>query len=280
VQASLYGSPLQSGYGRASELFGLRYVFENLRLYATWIREGVAWPSRVVLVVGLTCFAWCAVRHAAWRPPAAMLVAVVALYLVYIPFDSWTYLRFVLVPLALAPLGAAYVLHILQAGTLRRWTFPVAMVVLLAVALPSLRLARELTVFTVRAREYRYVAAGRFVADQLSATSVIVAVQHSASAPYYSGRPVIRPDLLAPESLGALVAWADREGRPLVFVLDESEPATLRHRFGDATIAALDWPPRAEIGRPIATRIWVAADRDAYIAGGRIRTTRITEIPR
>ena len=51
VQASLYGSPLQSGYGRASELFALRYVPENLRLYTAWIREGVAWPSRVVLVV-------------------------------------------------------------------------------------------------------------------------------------------------------------------------------------------------------------------------------------
>ena len=234
VQASLYGSPLHSGYGRASELFALRYVPENVRLYAAWLQEGVAWPARVVLVAGATCLAWCAVRQAAWRPPAAMLVAVIVLYLVYIPFDSWTYLRFVLVPLALAPLGAAYVLRALQESRLTRWTFPVTMVVLLAVALPNLRLARELTVFNVRAREYRYVAAGRFVADQLPATAVIVAVQHSASAPYYSGRPVIRPDLLAPEAFGTLVAWADRERRPLVFVLDESEPATLRHRFGDA----------------------------------------------
>ena len=209
-----------------------------------------------------------------------MLVAVIGLYLVYIPFDSWTYLRFVLVPLALAPLGAAYPLRVLQESRLRRWTFPVTMVVLLAVALPNLRLARELTVFNVRAREFRYVAAGRFVAEQLPATAVIVAVQHSASAPYYSGRPVIRPDLLAPEAFSTLVDWADRERRPLVFVLDESEPATLRHRFGEATMAALDWPPRAEIGRPIATRIGSATDRDAYRAGGRIRTTRITDIPR
>ena len=111
-----------------------------------------------------------------------MLVAVIGLYLVYIPFDSWTYLRFVLVPLAVAPLGAAYVLRVLQEGRHTRWTFPVTMVVLLAVALPNLRLARELTVFNVRAREYRYVAAGRFVADQLPPTAVIVAVQHSASA--------------------------------------------------------------------------------------------------
>jgi hypothetical protein len=280
VQASLYGSPLQSGYGRASDLFALGYVAENLRLYAAWLREGVAWPARLVLLAGSTGLAWCAARQSAWRPPAAMLAAVIALYLVYIPFDSWTYLRFVLVPLALAPLGAAYALRALQESRFARWTFPVTMGVLLAVALPNLRLARELTVFNVRAREYRYAAAGRFVADQLPPTAVIVAVQHSASAPYYSGRPVIRPDLLAPEAFGTLVAWAERERRPLVFVLDEAEPATLRRRFGDAALAALDWPPRAEIGRPIATRVWVAGDRDAYRAGGRVRTTRITDIPR
>jgi hypothetical protein len=240
----------------------------------------VAWPARLVLLAGSTGLVWCAVRQSAFRAPAAMLAAVIALYLVYIPFDSWTYLRFVLVPLALAPLGAAYALRTLQESRFRRWTFPVTMCVLLAVALPNLRLARELTVFSVRAREHRYAAAGRFVADQLPATAVIVAVQHSASAPYYSGRPVIRPDLLAPEAFGTLVAWAVREGRPLVFVLDEAEPATLRRRFGDTALAGLDWPPRAEIGRPIATRVWVAADRDAYRAGDRVRTTRITDIPR
>jgi hypothetical protein len=280
VQWALYGSPLQSGYGRASDLFALRYVPENVRLYSAWLREGVAWPARAALLAGVACLPWCAVREPAWRPPAAMMVGVILLYLVYIPFDSWSYLRFVLISLALAPLGAAYLLRALQESRYTRWTPPVTMMVLLAVALPNLQLARELSVFTVRAREYRYQAAGRFVADQLPPTAVIVAVQHSASAPYYSGRPVIRPDLLAPDAVDALLTWADRERRPLVFVLDESEAATLRRRFGDTTVAALDWPPRAEIGRPIATRIWLASDRQIHRAGGRIRTTRITDVPR
>ena len=171
-------------------------------------------------------------------------------------------------------------LRVLQESRFARWTFPLTIAALLAVALPNLRLARELTVFNVRAREYRYAAAGRFVAGQLPANAVIVAVQHSASAPYYSGRPVIRPDLLAPEAFETLAAWAQRERRPLVFVLDESEPATMRRRFGDSALTALDWPPRAEIGRPIATRVWVGDDREVYRAGGRVRTTRITDIPR
>ena len=164
MQASLYGSPLQSGYGRASELFALRYVPENLRLYAAWLREGVGWPARVVLagrrdlprvVRGAACRLAPAGGHARRR---------IALYLVYIPFDSWTYLRFVLVPLALAPLGAAHAAARPAGSRFTRWTFPVTMVVLLTMALPNLRLARELAVFNVRAREYRYAAAGRFVA--------------------------------------------------------------------------------------------------------------------
>ncbi len=133
---------------------------------------------------------------AAWRPVMLMGALTGALYLVYQPFDSWTYLRFVLVVLALAPLGVAHLLGTLQRSRHARWTFPVAALLLLVVALPNLRLRAQLGVFNVRAREHRYQVAGAFVRDHLPSGAVIVAVQHSASAPYYSGRPVIRPDLL------------------------------------------------------------------------------------
>jgi hypothetical protein len=277
VQAYLYGSPLQSGYGRASELFAVSYIPENLGLYAAWLREGVAWPARVVLACGAAGLAVCAVRHATWRPLMLMGALAGALYVVYLPFDSWTYLRFVLVALALAPLGVAHLLGSLQRSRHARWTFPVVALLVLAMVLPNLRRSRELAVFDVRAREYRYQAAGAFVRDHLPSGAVIVAAQHSASAPYYSGRPVIRPDLLSPDGFGALVAWAARERRPLVFVLDQAEPAALRQRFGDSGLAALDWPPRAEVGRPAATRVWLAADRDVYLAGGHVRTMRLNE---
>jgi hypothetical protein len=280
VQTYLYGSPLQSGYGRASELFAVSYIPSNLALYAAWLREGLAWPSRCAIGAGGAWLLVCAVRHSAWRPVALMAVLTIGLYLVYLPFDSWTYLRFVLVTLALAPLGLASILRTLQGSRHARWTFVVTAALSLGLVLPSLRLARDLTVFTVRAREYRYQAAGTFVRDHLPPDVVIVAVQHSASTPYYSGRPVIRPDLLTPDGWRALVAWADRERRPLAFVLDEAEPAALRRRFGDDGLTALEWPPRAEVGRPVATRVWVDVDRPAYLAGSRIRTTRITAIPK
>jgi hypothetical protein len=60
-------------------------------------------------------------------------------------------------------------------------------------------------------------------------------------------------------------------------VLDSAEVAALRERLGG--LAALDWPPRAEIGRPVTTRIWLAGDRDAYRSGASIATTRIVGVP-
>ncbi|MGV3517728.1 glycosyltransferase family 39 protein [Luteitalea sp.] len=280
VQASLYGSPLQSGYGRASELFSPTYVAENVRLYAAWLREAVPVFTRGLLAAGGLCLIWHSWRQPTWRPLSAMAVLTMALYAVYVPFDSWTYLRFVLLALAVAPVGVAVWIGRLQASRHARWTFPVTAALLLAVALPNLQLARALSVFTVRASEYRYLAAGRFVRDHLPADTVILAGQHSASAPYYSGRPVVRVDLLTPQDLAVVVSWATRAERPLALVLDEAEPAALRERLGREGLLALDWPPRAEISRPVATRIWVDADRSTYLAGGQIRTTRLTDIPR
>jgi hypothetical protein len=275
VQAYLYGSPLQSGYGRASELFAMRHIPENLRLYAAWLREALPWPALLVLAGGTAGLVVCAARRAAWRPSMLAGALTGALYLVYQPFDSWTYLRFVLVSLALGPLGIAHLLGTLQRSRHARWTFPVTALIVLAVALPNLRRARDLSVFDIRGRESRYLAAGTFVRDQLPPGAVIVAVQHSASAPYYSGRPVVRPDLLSPDGFEALVAWAAREHRPIAFVLDQAETDLLRSRFGDEGLAALDWPPRAEAGRPAATRVWVDGDRAAYLAGGHVRTQRV-----
>lgn len=280
VQWHLYGSPMQSGYGRASELFAVSYVPANIALYLAWLHESVAAPARWTLAIGAVALVVRAARDDTWRPVALMATITAALYLVYIPFDSWTYLRFVLVPLALVPTGAAALGGAPRRGSAARWTFPVVAAVVLAVALPNLRLARDLQVFDIRAREYRYQAAGAYVRDHLPDGAVIVATQHSASAPYYSGRPVLRADLLSREDFLVVTAWAARESRPLVFVLDVDEPDRLRQRVGEDGLAALDWPPRAEVGRPVTTRVWFAPDREQYAAGRPVPTVRLIAVPK
>ncbi len=275
VQAYLYGSPLQSGYGQAHELFAAAHVPQNIRLYAAWLRQGIAWPALALITGGGVLLVASAVRHPHWRPALLMSALTVALYLIYIPFDSWTYLRFVLVPLALAPLGVAETVGRLRHTRMARWTFPIAAGLILLLTLPNVQRARNLAVFSFWSSEHRYKAAGEFVRDSLPATAVILAGQHSASAPHYSGRPVVRADLLRPDSFRALVDWAAHERRPLVFVLDLEEPRVLQGRLGADGLMAFDWPPRAEVGLPTLTRIWLSDDRDAYRTGAGIRTQRV-----
>ena len=277
VQGVLYGSPLQSGYGRAEELFSLSHVATNLRLYSGWLVESIGAPALAALVGGAAWLVADGARRRELRPVILMAAMTVVLYLVYVPFDSWTYLRFVLIALALMPIGLA---RLMQAWPPSGpWRFPIFAVLVLLVVVPNLQRARQLGVFDVRAREYRYLAAGRFVRDHLPPRAVIVAAQHGTSAPYYSGRPVLRADLLDAAALATITTWAARERRPLAFVLDTAEVDALRARLGGDGLMALDWPPRAEIGRPIATRIWLDIDRDAYAGGAAIPTTRLATVP-
>lgn len=275
VQATLFGSPLQSGYGRASELFSLRHVPTNLVLYPGWVIESVSRPGLAMLCVGAIVLARAGARSVAARPLLLMAGTTTALYAVYVPFDSWTYLRFVLIALAMAAVGAGALLTDAPGTSRAPWRFPVFAALVLLVGLPNLQRAQALGVFAVRAREHRYEAAGRFVQAALPADVVIVAAQHSASAQLYAGRPLLRADLLDAHRFALVSAWAAREGRPLAFVLDVAEVEAIGTSLGRDGLGALDWPPRAEIGRPVATRIWLSTDRAPWIAGASIGTIRL-----
>jgi len=274
LQWWLYGSPLQSGYGRASELFALGHVPANLTRYRQWLFQSVAWPALVMLAAGaMTLLVRLRVNR---RPlPLVILLTVsIGLYLVYQPFDSWTYLRFVLPALAALAVGAGWALAAVMARLPPAVRVLAFVVVVTTIAIPNLQRARDLDVFAVREREARYELAGTFVREALPA-AVVVAGQHSTSAAYYSGRPVIRVDLLDAPAFARVVTWARGAGQSLAFVLDEQESADLRRLLPGLDDAALDWPPRAEIGRPVATRVWLNGDRDRHRNGRRVSTTRL-----
>lgn len=277
IQFWLYGSPMQSGYGRGSELFALEHVRPNLERYRIWLTEAFAFPGLALAGAGTVALAWASIRRAALRPALLMVAMTVALYLVYIPFDSWTYLRFILIAIALAPLGMARLVTATHDRLPASLRLPLTIALTLIVSLPNLQVAQAAGVFAVRRAESRYRLAGRFVRDALPADTVLLAGQHSASAPYYSERPVLRADLIDADDLDAIERWAKESGRTLAIVLDADEAQRLRSGWHTASLGQLEWIPRAEVGRPVGTYIWVAADREAYLAGAPMQTTRLAD---
>jgi hypothetical protein len=95
LNTSLFGSAGSSGYGAPRDLYRLGFVPLNLIRYAQWLVQ-----TETVLIFGSLAGLTALTPHAfarRWAMFAAAVFAIVLLsYLIYRPFDNWTYLRFFL----------------------------------------------------------------------------------------------------------------------------------------------------------------------------------------
>jgi hypothetical protein len=186
---------------------------------------------------------------------------VLACYLAYGVFSDWAYLRFLLPiwPAAFAAAGAVIGNASLRLSPAIRTQ--VLLVVLTLVAARNVVTAAHEGSFTVWADASRYGTAGRYLDAVLPHNAVIVASQHSGSASYYTGRPVVRWDSLHVEFDEALDDLVRLGRRPVIVVEDWEEPL-LRQKFPASTSARLDWPARADFGRTTRVRLFDPADRE------------------
>ena len=265
IQWSLYGDPFASGHGAFSEMFSIRNVFPNIREYTIRVLTGEA-PALILIAASVVAFL---VRRSGLAEPSvvpsvriAALVAipVLACYLAYGVFTDWAYLRFLLPiwPAALATAGAIIVNARLQVSPAIRTQ--VLLVALTAVCARNVLTAAHEGSFTLWADAARYGTAGRYLDAVLPTNAVIVASEHSGSASYYTGRPILRwdSDISLDEAIGELT----RLGRRPVIVLESWEEPLLRRQFPASAIARLDWPARADFGRVTRVRFFDPADRD------------------
>jgi hypothetical protein len=192
----------------------------------------------------------------------ALLVAipVLACYLAYCVFPDWAYLRFLLPiwPAALAAAGAVVVNATLRLPSAVRTQ--ILVVALTAVCARNVITARNEGSFTLWIDASRYGTAGRYLEAVLPKSAVIVTSQHSGSARYYTGRPVLRWDSLHVGLDEAVDALA-RLGRPSVILVEDWEEPALRQKFPASALARLDWPARADFGWPTHVRLYDPADR-------------------
>jgi dolichyl-phosphate-mannose-protein mannosyltransferase len=266
MQWRLYGNPFVSGYGAASELYSLSNIAPNMGGYARRVMTGET-PALLLLTASLVALAVTRRRTPVApelkRPLvlATLALAIVGLsYLPYAVFAEWSYLRFLLpaFPVVFIAIGA-----LLTAALMR---LPVAFragLLLVALAVVGsfnvLRADREQT-FNMRRYESRYRMAGRYLASALPPRAVVMAVQESGGARYYSARPVLRWDWLDVD-LDTAVAALQASGLRAVFVVEDWERADILKRHPRSTLARLDWTPRAEFGDETRVFLYDPLDR-------------------
>lgn len=255
-----YGSPLQSGYGSADDLFSAGYVTANLGLYAGWMLEA-EWP----MLAALALVAADAVGRAragprlphTW-PTLFFAVGVFAAYLIYAPFERWTYLRFLLPawPLLAAAAGGAATRTLAPVTRPKAALATLALVALLVAT--GVWRARQLDVWAFTPLADRVGALAEQLRPQLAGRTLLVAGEQSGALRHLTGTPIIRWDLVETATLQRALVAAREAGWQVWWVLDQSEEVLVRQRHAALPERAIDRPADLSAGRLLETRAWRA----------------------
>jgi Dolichyl-phosphate-mannose-protein mannosyltransferase len=230
-----YGSLATSGYGDPGSLFSIGHVRENAVRYTSWLigsQTPLALIGLLALWVPGASFIRARVDMKGRGLLAAMSLAVVGCYLVYLPFDAWWYLRFLLPCWPALCVGMGRVLISPVHNDFDR----IGKSLLLGVGIYGLWYAYDAGAFDIGRGEQRYVTIARLVRNATPPNSVIIATQHSGSVRYYGERMTLRFEVLSERWLDGAVAWFQKRGIHAYILLDDWEHDLFKKKFSEKNV--------------------------------------------
>ena len=93
LNSALYGNPFSTGYGQLANLFGWPAIAVNAPRYLGWLVET---HTPFPLIAFAAPFAIAREKRAEALLACGLIFATTFIYLLYTPFDDWSYLRFLL----------------------------------------------------------------------------------------------------------------------------------------------------------------------------------------
>jgi hypothetical protein len=250
-QALLYGNPLAPGYVGWEAFYQLDHIRPNVRIY----RQLLAMTHTLLPLAGLATVPIVFLdKPRAFLPQAriialsaaAIVLTTLALYLPYLPFDNWPFLRFLLPGLvALFVLFASLIAHVTSlVWGHARWAaclVPCVALIVAAQGTPFVRYALQDWRAQTRVR-----LMGRYLNEALPSNAAVLSFVHSGAIAHYTDRAVVRLDLLEPATLDQVIDDLTRHHYRPVLVLDQAlELDAFKQRFAGSRFGRLDWPPRA-----------------------------------
>jgi hypothetical protein len=241
-------------------VYHLSNVAPNIRNYLSWLIETHSWAILIAFAVPVLVPGTPQQKTLMWMF-VAVFVVVFALYLPYMQFEGWPYARFLLpgslLLLILLPAGFERLARI-AVGRPSHWIAMAAVVFLVA---HNAQEARRRGVTTSRRDVGRARRIAEFVNANAPSDAVVMAISHSGSIRFYTGRTTIRYDFLEPDGLDRAVAFLETSGHPVFIAVDGWEEPQFKKRFAGQSLGALDWRPRVEIAGGIPVRLYATADR-------------------
>lgn len=241
----LYGSPLRSGYGDASDIYARANVLPNLARYSRWFFESQG-PVPFLFIAS----PFVAMRRQQDRVSriafVIFILIVLLCYLPYMAFDDWWYVRFLIPAFPLMFILSADAVWRATERLGRRARIAIAALLALGLAGYGLRESLRRDVFSIGHGEQKYAEVGAYAAQALPPNAVVYSMQHSGSVRYYSGRLTLRLDYLDPQWLDRSVEYMRGAGYDPYFIVDDWEVPMFTERFRtQKTIGAIAAAPPA-----------------------------------
>ena len=271
INAHLYGSPLESGYGPLRGFYGWDRWPENLRRYGGWLIELNSPGLLLAFLAPLVT----RVRFA--LAMLAFFLLLLGCYLFYLVYDTWPFLRFLLpaFPLLFVLASAVAVCGLERLPLALRS----AAVFLLCFLLPIWYVVKadSMTVFDIQRSEHRYPAVGEAIGRTLPANAIVLSQIQSGSVRLYGERMTARWDFIEPARFDETIDALRRSGYEPYLLVEDWELPLFRKLFGGASqYVDLDWPPTLEYRDISQVGIYRLADRARHRAGAPIATSQIT----
>jgi hypothetical protein len=274
TQQVLYGSPLASGHQGIEQLFAFSHVPDNVGRYLQWYMEAHT-PAILLAVIAPVMF-WGYSAHYPLRRPVVVALMTFALmvylaYLPYYPYPDWPFLRFMLPALAAlyALTGSVVARAVDHLPAMARW--PVVALFIVVIAGMQAQQAMDKQVTEQGNWTARVSLAGHYLHEVLPHNAVVMTYFHSGSVRFYTGLPVLRPDLVPGGQLDMTIERLSAAGyRVYLLVDDELERGGLLEKFPNTrSLGTLEWPPRAQIGTYGRLDLFDLADRKRHGDGER-----------
>ena len=239
IYATLYGSPLTSGYGNLALMFSWQHIPQNAARYLTWFADSqgrLALVGVAALLLPIrVLWPWVSNRRAVWMI-SGFLALLLLQYLAYRVFEDWSFLRFLLTGWPFVMLGVAAVALAL-ARPQRPLTSLLASAIVVGLGIQGLQHARTSGIFGIWHGHRQSVEIAHVLSKDLPAASVIYSIQHSGTLRYYGGLTTLYVDFLAPDWLDRSVAWLHTRGISAYLLLEDAEVDIFKKRFTGQSIA-------------------------------------------
>lgn len=265
IQAVLYGSPFNSSYVGAQQFFSLDQIPANVVNYSAMTYDHIG--GIAIVLSALSVIAAIALSRGRDRELVlggiGIAVLNVSLYIAYLPFTHWPFLRFFLPAIAslavVSVVGWTCVFNCCGAS----WTRAIA--IGLACCQLSFGALHRPDLWKYAWNDWRdqqrILLMGRYLRHALPSNVIILGFIHTGALADYTGFNTVRLDLIAPERLEPLVDSLKAHGYAPALVLDgQLETTQFTQRFGSTKLGALNWAPRARFVGVHEASYWLSSD--------------------